>query len=141
MSNRTGIPEMAAITGIAEAPEMTDVLAQADRGDDARRASRDGETTEWIVLDGHRVINLAHISDIKFVSDCGGVYATIRLSSFDPTTNDREGTSWFNVSGADLERVRACIVRGIAPEFTDQLGAGGPLDGQPRVFDARHAQR
>ena len=84
---------------------------------------------EWIVLGDDRVINLAQVSDIKFVCDSGVTYATVRLASFNPTTGDKEGTSWFNVSGRDLERLRACITRYVAPEFEGQLGPGGMLRG------------
>ncbi len=45
-------------------------------------------TTEWIVLDDTRAINLAQVSDIKFVSNQGVMYATVRLATFDPTTGD-----------------------------------------------------
>ncbi len=74
-------------------------------------------TTEWIVLDDTRAINLAQVSDIKFVSNHGVTYATVRLATFDPTTGDKEGSTWFNVTGADLDRLKTCIQRRLAPEF------------------------
>ena len=44
--------------------------------------------------------------------------ATVRLASFNAMTCDKQETSWFNVSGDDLERLRACITRRLAPEET-----------------------
>ncbi len=138
ITEMTGITGVANMTGVADLTGVTDLTGQAERSNDLSREAKGGGTTEWIVLSGHRAINLAHVSDIKFVSDHGVVYATVRLSYFNPTTNDKEGTSWFNVSGADLELLRACILQRIAPEFAGQLGPGGPLDGRRNVYDARH---
>jgi hypothetical protein len=83
--------------------------------------------TEWIVLGGSRTINLAQVQDITFYEEGGYSFATLRLSSFDATTCDKPETSWFSVTGDDLERLRACITRRLAPEFEGQLGPGAPL--------------
>ena len=92
---------------------------------------------EWIILGKNRAINLAQVQDIEFYAYGGVVYATVRLASFNPTTADKQGTTWFSVSGAELERLRACIERDLAPEFAGQLGPGGPRDTEPT--DPRHA--
>jgi hypothetical protein len=80
--------------------------------------------TEWIVLDGSRAINLTQVQDIAFYAEGGYTFATVRLASFDATTCDTPQTSWFTVTGDDLERLRACITRRLAPEFAGQLGDG-----------------
>ncbi len=76
---------------------------------------------EWIVLGNKRAINLAQVSDIKFVSEQGVTYATVRLATFDPTTGDKEGSTWFNVTGVDLDLLRAYVQRRLAPEFEGRL--------------------
>ena len=80
--------------------------------------------TEWIVLGGSRAINLAQVQDIAFYEEGGYTFATVRLSNFDTATCDTPETSWFTVTGDDLERLRACITRRLAREFEGQLGEG-----------------
>lgn len=80
--------------------------------------------TEWIVLGGSRAINLAQVQDIAFYAEGGYAFATVRLGNFDTKTCDTAQTSWFTVTGDDLERLRACITRCLAPEFEDRLGGG-----------------